>query len=196
MARTKTRSDDELLDAVGEALLRHGPQAFTLADVSRRVGLSPATLLQRFGSKEALVRAFARRASSAPVLDVAPGAARPILALRRAFRALARALGGARGLRSSVALFAEDVRDPVLRAAARRHARRFSAEIAALLRIARARGELRRGAPVAPLTRQLTLVWNGALTAHAVGGAGPLERAVDAAVRFALAPYLTARGSR
>lgn len=197
MARTKTVSDDRVLDVVGVVLLRRGPHAFTLADVSARVGLSPATLLQRFGTKEALVRAFARRAADGPVLDWARfGPRHPLRALRRALRAVASALGGTRGLRSSIALFAEDVRDPALRRSARRHATRLESEIVAALRAARTAGELERRAPVGALARQLVLVWNGALTAHALGGRGGLVPAVDAALRFALGPYVRRVASR
>jgi AcrR family transcriptional regulator len=57
MARTKQRSDEALLDAAMPALFAKGPGEFTLGDVARAVGLSPATLVQRFGSKQGLVLA-------------------------------------------------------------------------------------------------------------------------------------------
>lgn len=60
MPRRKLRSDDDVLDQAAVVMQRLGPD-FTLADVSRVSGLSPATLVQRFGDKRGLVvRAAAR----------------------------------------------------------------------------------------------------------------------------------------
>ena len=53
-------SDDEILAATHRVINRLGPHGFTLADVSAEVGLAPATLVQRFGSKRGLLLAFAR----------------------------------------------------------------------------------------------------------------------------------------
>jgi AcrR family transcriptional regulator len=61
MARRKSISDDEILERALPVIARAGPAGFTLADVAGEIGLSPATLLQRFGDKKTLVaRAFAR----------------------------------------------------------------------------------------------------------------------------------------
>ncbi|MFC7728173.1 TetR/AcrR family transcriptional regulator [Actinomadura keratinilytica] len=63
MARPRTTSDEAILQATGRALLRHGPGRLTLGGVAAEAGLSPATLVQRFGSKRGLLLAFARRAA-------------------------------------------------------------------------------------------------------------------------------------
>ena len=61
MGRRKTLSDDEILERALPVMARAGPAGFTLSDLATEIGLSPATLLQRFGSKRTLVeRAFAR----------------------------------------------------------------------------------------------------------------------------------------
>ena len=61
MSRRKTLSDGEILDRALPVMGRAGPQGFTLSDLAAEIGLSPATLIQRFGSKRALIeRAFAR----------------------------------------------------------------------------------------------------------------------------------------
>ncbi|MFO0672690.1 MAG: hypothetical protein U0235_24265 [Polyangiaceae bacterium] len=197
MARTKTVSDDRVLDVV------EGRPSSRPARVHacRRLGEgraitrnAPPALRHQGGARSGL---RARRAANGPVLDWARfGPRHPLRALRRALRAVASALGGTRGLRSSIALFAEDVRDPALRRSARRHATRLESEIVAALRAARTAGELERRAPVGALARQLVLVWNGALTAHALGGRGGLAPAVDAALRFALGPYVRRVASR
>jgi AcrR family transcriptional regulator len=61
MPRHKAISDAELLDRALPMMASAGPSGFTLADLAREVGVAPATLLQRFGSKQALIeRAFAQ----------------------------------------------------------------------------------------------------------------------------------------
>jgi AcrR family transcriptional regulator len=61
MPRKKVLSDDEILERALPVMARTGPTDFTLAHVTEETGLSPATLLQRFGTKRAMIeRAFAR----------------------------------------------------------------------------------------------------------------------------------------
>jgi len=55
MPRPKQLSDEALLEAAMPAIFGKVPGEMTLAEVARAVGLSPATLLQRFGSKQELV---------------------------------------------------------------------------------------------------------------------------------------------
>lgn len=57
MARTKQQSDEVLLDAAMPTLFGKRPYEFTLVEVGQAVGLSPATLVQRFRSKQGLVLA-------------------------------------------------------------------------------------------------------------------------------------------
>jgi AcrR family transcriptional regulator len=57
--RPKTVSDEQILAATARVIGRTGPQRLTLAEVGSEVGLSAATLLQRFGSKRELLLALA-----------------------------------------------------------------------------------------------------------------------------------------
>jgi len=54
MPRPKLVSDDQVLDATHAAMLRLGPERFTLSDVAEAVGLSRAALIQRFTDKRTL----------------------------------------------------------------------------------------------------------------------------------------------
>lgn len=54
MTRPKTISDEDVLAAALEVLAETGDN-FTLSDIAKRVGLSRATLIQRFGNKEAIL---------------------------------------------------------------------------------------------------------------------------------------------
>src|SRR6185295_8814414 len=61
--RPRGTSDADLLAATHRVVSRLGPN-LTLGDVAREAGVSPATLLQRFGSKRGLLLAFAAAGSS------------------------------------------------------------------------------------------------------------------------------------
>lgn len=61
MARPVETEDDELLDAADRVLMTQGPSAFTLAKAAQRGGVSAATLIKRFGSKEGLFLRLSQR---------------------------------------------------------------------------------------------------------------------------------------
>ena len=56
MARPRTISDEQIVDAARDTFLEHGFTA-TTAEIARRAGISEGTIFKRFGSKEEL---FAR----------------------------------------------------------------------------------------------------------------------------------------
>jgi AcrR family transcriptional regulator len=81
MARHKSISDDDVLDRLMPAILAHGPDGLTLALAGSAAGLSAATLLQRFRSREGLIEAILLRAwdrldmeTAKAIASAAPGA--------------------------------------------------------------------------------------------------------------------------
>lgn len=61
MARPFETADEVLLDAADQVLMTQGPDGFTLAKAARMAGVSAATLVKRFGSKEALFLRLSQR---------------------------------------------------------------------------------------------------------------------------------------
>ena len=57
--RPRTVSDQAILAATARVIGDLGPAKLTLARVASEVGLAPATLVQRFGSKRGLLLALA-----------------------------------------------------------------------------------------------------------------------------------------
>ena len=123
MPRVKTISDEAVLDAALNHLLEHGPHRFTLPAVGRAVGLAPATLLQRFGSKKGLLahtldRAAERlQAASGEETDTADARAdlvRWLVGLAVPFRSRAH-------VASNLALLTDDLVDEKSRQRATRH---------------------------------------------------------------------------
>lgn len=63
MAQKKSIDDQSVLEKALFVISERGPDAFTLADVGKAVGLAPATLMQRFGSKQQLLILAAKQAN-------------------------------------------------------------------------------------------------------------------------------------
>lgn len=61
VGRPRTVSEADILVGAARAMIQHGPARLTLAIVANAVGLAPATLVQRFGSKRGLLLALARQ---------------------------------------------------------------------------------------------------------------------------------------
>jgi AcrR family transcriptional regulator len=61
VARPIETPDEYLLEAAGRVLMTGGPAAFTLAKAAESAGVSAATLIKRFGSKQALFLRLSQR---------------------------------------------------------------------------------------------------------------------------------------
>ena len=192
MPRKKLLPDAAVLAAAGRVFGRIGPARFTLADVAKEAGLAPATLVQRFGSKRALMLAFAEHAASLarrPFEQARTQLAEPLGALRTALLIASRASKGRRELTHSLAFLLEDLADAELRAHAARHARWTEASIRELLDCAVERGEL-AAHDTARLARALQAAWNGALIQWAIRGRGSLATWIAAVVDTLLEPLV------
>jgi AcrR family transcriptional regulator len=88
VARPVETSDDELLDAADQVLTSEGPAAFTLAKAAEAAGVSAATLVKRFGSKDRLFLRLSQRWVASLDVDL-DGAAAPYLSPLARLRAVA-----------------------------------------------------------------------------------------------------------
>ena len=118
MARHKTISDDDLLDRLMPAILARGPDGLTLALASSADGLSAATLLQRFRSREGLIEAILLRAwnqldaaTAEAIAGAGPGAEGAVALLQT----LLPADDEAGHVTDGLLLLREDFRNPTLR---------------------------------------------------------------------------------
>lgn len=198
MPRKKVLPDAAVLAAAGRVFGRIGAARFTLADVAQEAGLAPATLLQRFGSKHALMLAFAEhavRVARLPFEQARAQATEPLAALRSALLVASRGTKDRQALTHSVAFLLEDLADVELRRHAARHARWTEATIRELLDSAVAQGQL-ASSDTARLARALQAAWNGALTQWAIRGRGSLDAWISAVVDTLLDPYLPERPRR
>lgn len=120
MARPRTVSDEVILDAALVVMQRGGgPEALTFAAAAKAVGLSPAALVQRFGTRPQLLRAALLRlwdaldarteAADAEASETPEGAISMLVALSTRSVEIDDYVEG-------LSLLREDLRDPQLRA--------------------------------------------------------------------------------
>lgn len=169
-----------MLEAVERVVLERGPHGFTLADVSKKAGIAPATLIQRFGTKQGLMRAFARQAAKRAAVREPISDEPPLKVLVRLLVARAAKIGDRKAFVNSMALLLEDIRDDAMRASAARQA--YSTELV----IERLLDDAGVAEPE-KAARVLYAAWNGALIQWALRGEGTLEKYVRKTVGDALA---------
>ncbi len=109
-----------VLDAAGSLAALHGPSALTFALVGTSVGLSPASLVQRFGTRDELVRAALLHMWDKLDQATAAADARSPSGPEGALELLVRlSVGYGPGddeVAQGLLLLREDLRDPLLRA--------------------------------------------------------------------------------
>ena len=193
MPRPRTVSDDAILDAVLALALRVGPARVTFASVAAEVGLSAATLVQRFGTKRDLLLAADKRGVDLWVgaLDRSTAAA----PLARVVEGLVLAVDPDithEQMANSVAMLQLDLADPDFHAETLRGARAVRAHIADDLGAALAAGELRPGTDVAALATLVETTYHGAMIGWAIHREGTLADRMREQVEAVLAPHRTA----
>lgn len=119
MSRPRKISDEDVVEAVAGLIAREGPSALTFASAAAATGLSPATLVQRYGNREALLRAAllwmwdqldAETTGGDAAHPVDPEGAVALLVR------LSAGYGAGDEATQGLLLLREDFRDPVLRA--------------------------------------------------------------------------------
>ena len=119
MSRPRTISDASVTETVATLLVQTGPGGLTFASAAAATGLSPATLVQRFGSRDAMLRGALlsmwdqvdRETAAADAAQAisAAGAIDVLIELSAGY-------GAGEAAAEGLLLLREDYRDPVLRA--------------------------------------------------------------------------------
>lgn len=194
MPRPKTVDDDTVLDAAMRVVDRAGPGGLTLASVAQEVGLSPATLVQRFASKRGLLLAIAQRAAvdgGAPLRAAAARHRSPLRALVAGLVDLSAAVASPEAMTNQLAFLQMDLGDPEFHALTLTHTTAVRDAIAELLRAAIAAGELAE-ADAGRLARAVQTTYNGALITWAIYRRGRLATWLRRELETLLAPYRAA----
>jgi AcrR family transcriptional regulator len=190
--RPRTRSDDEIFDAVLRAAANAGARGVTLADIAAEARLAPSTLVERFGSKRALLLAAGRTAAdgvAAAFARTAPGEGSHLGALADALVLLSNGVRTRPALAHHLGALQLDIADRDFRGLARKHASALQTQLGRVLAGARAAGELVQRADPERLARTIKISYNGAIISWGISGRGPLEAALRDELDAVLAPW-------
>jgi AcrR family transcriptional regulator len=192
--RPRTISDHDVLAGAARAITRAGPAALTLADVAREVGLAPATLVQRFGSKRGLLLALAAGAAEATRQQFAALRAEhrsPLAALGAFATCLSGMAETPEALANHLAFLQIDLTDPEFHRHALAQSRTTRDELRALLDAAVAAGELAPAGTVdtAALARAVHVTLTGSLLTWAVHREGTAADWVGEDLAALLRPF-------
>lgn len=158
MGRIKTVTDIEVFHAIRQLLAAGGEKAVSFASVARATGLAGPTLVQRFGSRTAMVRAAQLAAWDALDTATATAVAESDLSPKGA-QAFLKSLADGQAEAVDLAMLSMDMRDAVVRQRAK--AWRHSVEVTLGLQLGGgAKG--RSAAAILFAAWQGQLLWNGA----------------------------------
>lgn len=177
MARRKTVSDDDLLDQLLGPITAHGPDGLTFTLAAAATRLSPATLVQRYGTREAMIERILLRAwdkldaatedANATADGGAEGAVDLLLALMPTGSAET-------AMSEGLLLLREDFRNPTLRARGRAWGDRLALAVGQRLTVQ---------SDCVALGWQMIQIWQGALVWWAFSREGTAEDYVRSALR-------------
>ena len=195
--RPRATSDEHILMATYRVVSRLGPN-LTLADVAKEAGVSPATLVQRFGSKRGLLLAFAS-AGSGTLGDEFDRIRRkhrsPVAAVYATAECMAAMAATPETLSNSLAFLQMDLTDPEFHKHALAHSRATHAEIKKLLDAAVSAREL-VPCDTVRLAGAVQALMGGSLLQWAIDRDGKAADRMRQDVDVLLAPLLTRKRRR
>jgi AcrR family transcriptional regulator len=199
LGRPRGVEDTVILRAAVQVMGREGPPGLTLAAVAREVGLVPATLVQRFGSKHGLLLALADLSEK----DASEMAGRVRQSHDSALGALvaltvesAAVMATPESFANHLAFLCMDLGDPQLYERALAIHRTQKRVIEELLTEAASTGELCAGSDAAALARTVQAIIAGAGLTWALEREGTLEQRLRQGLDVVLSPHLPPRHSR
>lgn len=189
--RPRRNTDLEILYAAFRAIARLGPSKITLADVAREANVSAASLVQRFGSKRALLLAAST--------DAAGGHVFIFEALRANHRSPKAALHGLAECMSvmgetpelvahTLAFLQFDLTDADFHRHALKGSIGFHAGVCALIKDGIAAGELIK-CDAGRLARAVQATLNGSILGWVIHREGAMAAWIRRDLRMVLAPY-------
>jgi AcrR family transcriptional regulator len=191
--RARKATDEQVFAAATRAMSRSGPAQLTLGEIAAEAGLTPAALVQRFGSKRKLLLALAEQAADAPTAMFAELRAShesPLEALREYARCMAQMGSTPGALAHNLAYLQIDLTDPDFRRHTRAMAVATGDSLRDLLDAAASAKELAPGTDTAALARLVQTILSGSLISWAFYREGTAEDWVLKDVESALRPHL------
>jgi AcrR family transcriptional regulator len=196
--RRRKAEDRDVFAALVRVMERRGPTELTLREIAAEAGVTAGALVQRFGSKRALLLAHARHAATTGDIGLGPSrrASTSLTALRNVTAVHAQLARSPRAALRNLAYLHNDLSDPALRRHVLRMSRAARADYARLVAEAVAAGQLRAETNVQGLARIIEVTLGGSFLAWTVYREGSAAAWLRADLDAILEPYLADRANR
>ena len=192
MGRPRKVSDEQVYEAAIRVMSRVGPADFTLAAIAEEAGVTSGALVQRFGSRQELLRTMASGLGSdmrAFFRDTRAKEAGAVATIRTYAACMADMAKTPAALLRNFAYLQDDLADPELRARLVDQSKVVRAELAKLVREAIELRELRKDTDVAPLVANIEALVSGALLTWAFHRRGSARNWLLEHVDALIAPH-------
>lgn len=197
--RPRKVTDSQLFEAVRSAMSKVGPPDLTLAAIAREAGVTAAVLVQRFGSKRALLLALSEKYASASENQFIEGLLRehksPLAALHTYARCFAEMAASPASLARNLAYLQIDLTDEDFRRNLVKQARCTDAGLCKLVEAAIEARELKPSAKPAKLARTIGAILPGSMITWGFYREGTAANWMLADLETVLAPYLRTKRS-
>jgi AcrR family transcriptional regulator len=192
--RRRKVEDADVFAALVRVMLRRGPAELTLRAIAAEAGVTAGALVQRFGSKRALLHAHARHAAATGEIGLgsSTGSRRgsPLQTLRACTAVHARLAESPRAALRNLAYLQNDLADPVLRRHLLRLKRAARAGYQQLLADAISARQLRADTDVPMLARLIEVTLDGSLLAWTLYREGSAKERLREDLEATLRPYV------
>ncbi|HEY7291789.1 MAG TPA: helix-turn-helix domain-containing protein [Vicinamibacterales bacterium] len=194
--RPRKAQDADVFAALARVMHRRAPTELTLREIAAEAGVTAGALVQRFGSKRAMLLAHARYGAETGDIGVSvprPRISSPLEALRgvtTVYAQLAKSPGAAV---RNLAYLHNDLSDPVLRRHLLRMSRAARVHYEKLVNDTVAAGELRADTNIQALARSIEITLGGSFLAWTIYREGQAADWLRADLEATLRPYLVRR---
>lgn len=179
--------------AVQRVMSRVGPAELTLAEIAREAGVTAGLLVQRFGSKRALLLALSERFSGGTAemfAEMRKGHRSPLAVLRAYCEGMAHLASSPAALARNFAYLQIDLTDPDFRTHLSTQARATREELQKLIKEAMQAGELSPMTNPRQLARTVEAVVAGSMMSWAYYQEGTAAKWMRTDLDAVLKPYL------
>jgi AcrR family transcriptional regulator len=194
--RRRKAEDAEVFAALVRVMHRRGPAELTLREIAAEAGVTAGALVQRFGSKRAMLLAHARYAAATGDTGVTvpvPRTASPLKALWSVTEMYAQLADSPRAAVRNLAYLLNDLADPALRRHLLRLSRAARVWYAERLTEAVAARELRADTDVRALARLIEVTLRGSFLNWTLYREGSTADWLREDLETTLRPYLVRR---
>ena len=193
MPRPRKASDEDLYAATYRAMSRLGPGELTLAEIAREAGVTAGAIVQRFGSKRALLLSISQEVAEASrnlVLALREANPSPLAAIRAYADCMAGLASSPAAVARNLAYLQNDLADPEFRTHLLAQSRAVREGLEELIDAAVAAGELAPTTDAPRLARTLETIIAGSLFAWATYREGAALQWLRDDLEAVLEPYL------